>query len=682
MKLGFYARLAWDGIRKNGRFYIPYLLTCVGMVSMYAMVAFLFESPAIASMSGGGVVVSTLGFGRAVIALFAVIFLFSTHSFLMRRRKREFGLYNVLGMNRRNIARIMLLETAMIAGISLTAGLAISMLLSKLAELALLNLLHEAVSVHILFSLQAVLRTVGTFAAIFALLLLQGLWQVRTSSAVALLASDKEGERPPRANWLLSLLGLGLLLAAYDIAVHISEPITAMVWFFVAVMMVIVATNLVMVSGSVALCRLLQKNKRYYYQPNHFVSVSSMAYRMKRTGSDLATICILSTMVLVMISSTASLYVGLEDVLDTRYPRSVTVETRVDSLEHFGSEEFDFVRRIARDATAGQNAAMEKEMDMRIAGIDAYYMNGEFLTDGSAVNLFDTLLDAQVWLLCVLPLEDYNRLTGGRDSLGPDEAIVIPANGADYRQDTVRVRGTKALSVVRVDSTPPPNADAAGQISSVLYVIVADLEEYVRPLMDTDKVNMFGEPMVRLQHMYGFDLDAPDSVKQAVLDRMFDQIGAQRGEEITYFQCEGDAGARQSFYSTFGGLFFLGVMLSIVFALATVLMIYYKQVSEGYEDQARFAIMMNVGMTAGDIRRSINTQMLTVFFLPLLLAGSHLAFAFPMIRKILVLFGFTNLPLLSGVTVVCVLVFAALYTLLYKVTTGAYYAIVTGEENR
>ena len=304
MKTALYPRLAWDGLRKNKRLFLPYLLTCVCMVMMFYILSFLGSPETCALLprgsNGAGLI---LNLGSAVIFVFSAIFLYYTNSFLIRRRTQEFGLYNVLGMGKRNLARIATWESLITAALSLAFGLALGIIFSKLAELGLLNMLGGEINYRVRIDAESVTRTLGLYAVIFALIWLSTVIRVGRSSAVALLRSESVGEKPPKANWALGLAGLVILAAAYYLAVSITNPIDAMVWFFVAVILVIVATYLLLIAGSVLLCRVLQKNKQYYYQPSHFVSVSSMAYRMKRNGAGLASVCIIATMILVMISS-------------------------------------------------------------------------------------------------------------------------------------------------------------------------------------------------------------------------------------------------------------------------------------------------------------------------------------------------------------------------------------------
>lgn len=328
MRTGFYPKLAWTGIYKNRQVYFPYLLTCIGMVMMYYIISYLSVSESLDTMYGGDVMGQILGLGCGVLAVFALIFLFYTNSFLIRRRKKEFGLYNILGMGKKNLVRIQVWESVIIAVIALCTGIICGIAVSKLAELVVVNVIHADISFAFSIPAAAVASTLKVFAIIFLLIFISSILQIHVANPIELLRSENAGEKRPKANWLLAVLGIVLLGVAYYVAVTIKDPVDALLWFFVAVIMVIGATYMLFIAGSVVICYLLQKNKRYYYKTRHFVSVSSMMYRMKRNGAGLASICILSTMVLVMVSSTTCLYIGIEDSLDQRYVRDMMIEFR------------------------------------------------------------------------------------------------------------------------------------------------------------------------------------------------------------------------------------------------------------------------------------------------------------------------------------------------------------------
>ena len=673
MRAGFYPRLAITGIRKNGRLYLPYLLTCVGMVMMHYIIGFLSRYEGLLHIKGGDVMQGMLRFGSGVLAVFALIFLFYTNSFLIRRRNKEFGLYNILGMGKGNIARIILWETLILAALALGIGLAAGIAFSKLAELAMVNIMQGEVTYTLSVSPQAILQTVVLFVVIFGLILLNGIRRVRTTNPAALLHSESVGEKPPKANWLLGLGGLILLAGAYYLAVSIQNPITALVWFFVAVGMVIVGTYLLFISGSVLLCRILQRNKGFYYKPAHFVSVSSMAYRMKRNGAGLASICILATMVLVMLTGSACLYFGSEDALRTRYPRDIVCEIDLTSAQGTENETVDALRDRAEGILNAQGVDPSSLVDLRYGQVSGLLVEGQVETDpqraGNALTAYDDLHQ-----FFFVPLEDYNAMTGDHRTLAGDEALVY-GDTAACPGDILSFRGGPAYRIVgELNDFPALGGAVISDVVSAIVIVVPDLDAAAAPLMAaTDST---GDPMLRLHWYYAFDTSAEEGVQVAVAEQLWESLGEGSGSVDSL------AANRSDFFGTFGSVFFLGILLSIVFLFATVLIIYYKQISEGFEDQARFGIMQKVGMTKEDIRRSINAQMLLVFLLPLVTAVVHLTFAFPMVRKLLMLFNLTNLPLLLQTAGISVLIFAVFYILVYRLTSNAYCAIVSGAGER
>ena len=681
MNRGFYPRLAWTGMKQNRRLYLPYLLTCTGITAMFYILMGLSVSSVLPQMSGGRSTALIMSLGSVVIAVFALIFLFYTHSFLIRRRSREFGLYNVLGMGKGNIARILLWETLLTYAGTTVTGLALGVALSKLAELGLMNLLRSQISYTFTVNIKSLLVTLVLFAAVHGLIFLHALWQLHRVSAVALLHSESVGEKPPRARWLLAVLGLALLGGAYWLAVSIREPLEALLWFFAAVLMVIAGTYLLFISGSVALCRALQKNPRYYYRPSHFVSVSSMAYRMKRNGAGLASICVLATMVLVMLSSTTCLYFGQEDAVNARYPHDIAVTVYGD--EHLMDKtELEELRQGVESAVFNFGGEASNVAEYREVSLSGLLDGGNLIVDAAGAYAMDSTHVIQVHFV---PLEEYNAVTGQSLTL-EDGQVYVAALRMDFNADTLSVDGGMTRHVMKREITPLDGA-AVADITPSLTVVVKDFERFVPELQGylSDKYGWYPSAYWN----YGFDTDLPedqqantDDVTLNLTDALYAHLSRVSSDWGVGVSVESKAGNRADFYGTYGGLFFLGIMLSVVFLLAAVSIIYYKQICEGYEDQSRFDIMQKVGMTKRDIRRSINSQLLTVFFLPMALSGVHLCFAFPFIHKLLLLFNLSNTPLLIGTTVVSYVAFALLYTLAYKLTSNAYYHIVSGAAER
>ncbi len=673
MKLGFYPRLAWEGIRKNRRLYFPYLLTGCVMVMMYYILSYLIESPALVHMPGGSVLMVLLPLGCIVIAVFSLLFLFYTNSFLIKQRYREFGLYNILGMGKMNISLILMWESVFVAALAIIPGLVSGVVLSKAAELVLLNLLHMEISYTLSIGAISLYQTPLIFGGIYFVLLLNSLIRVRFSKPLELMERSRVGERVLKRTWLYALMGIVLLAMAYYLAVNIDEPLTALIWFFIAVLMVIFGTYLVFIAGSVVFCKLLQKNKSYYYKPHHFVSVSSMIYRMKRNGAGLASICILLTMVLVMISSTTSLYFGGEDSLYTRYPNGVNIAINFTEIESIEQEHLQKLRGMIR-ACSGE--------EPELTGIRSCVVPGLFTDDGILISYpnadMTNFSSDRVGYLQTLSLADYNATVGAAETLNEDECLLYTGRIA-YNADTFTIEEGGTYRIKQQLDSFPEDGSAMALMVPYVYLVVPDLYAFSAPVAQIK--NSYDEPLMQYNWRCGFDV-TPVERESLIVKSIYAELSDDVEDWGEYRSCNisGREAARDSFYNLYGSLLFLGLMLSIVFLLAAVLIIYYKQLSEGYEDQSRFEIMQKVGMTKRDIRKSINSQMLTVFFLPLLLAGIHLAFAFPFISKILVLFGFDNMHLNIIVNLGCFAVFGIFYAIVYKITSNVYYGIVSRRE--
>ena len=572
-------------------------------------------------------------------------------------------------MGKGNLAKVLAWETVIMVLIAIVGGEALGIALGKLFELLLVNIVGGSVQMDFTVSVPAVSMTALLYLGIFVLLFLRSLVTVCKTNAASLLRSEACGEKPPKANWAFGLAGFLILGAAYYIAVTIKQPLTALAVFFIAVLMVIAATYLIFISGSVLLCRVLQKNKRYYYQKSHFISVSSMAYRMKRNGAGLASICILATMVLVMLSSTACLYFGKEDALRTRYPNDLSVELRFTKDEDGMTEDnIQIARGMIESVIRQDGLDVQDQFDTRSAWFSGLLAGNTFTRAQQR-----TLMDYErVVDLTILPLEDYARMVGEDLTLEADEAYFCCPRMA-YTQPDLKIGELTYQIKGQLPSFGGFGADSAN-ITTTIYLIVPDFDAAVNAL----RMQNTQYPVV-VSWQYSFDSGSPDETQIAFIADMIDTIGANK-EGLVYasYSVESIAFNRDDFVGTYGSLFFLAILLSIVFLAAAVLILYYKQISEGYEDQARFEIMQRVGMTKTDIRKSINSQLLLVFFLPLLFAGLHLGFAFPFIHKLLMLFNLTNLKLLIGTTVITFAIYAVFYTIVYRITSNSYYSIVAG----
>ena len=666
-----YPKLALNGIKKNRRIYLPYILTCSGMVMMYYITSFLTVSSFVREMRGGSVMQQLLFFGCGVMVVFSAIFLFYTNSFIIRRRKTELGLYNILGMDKRNISRILLCETLMLYVISTVLGLVCGILFSKLAELTLTKMLGGAAQYTFNAEPKSIVHAVVYYAVIFLLILINSLRQIHLSNPIELMRSENSGEKPPKANYFLAVSGIIILAAAYFMAVYIKNPLGAVYAFFLAVLMVIAATYMLFISGSVAFCKVLQKNKKYYYKTNHFISVSQMAYRMKRNGAGLASICILSTMVLVTLSSTICLYIGEESVLQMRYPRNIVLDTysvdeKMTSLSY----------KAVNDALKKYGETPENILHYSYLDISGEFVDDKVILEPERVN---NGMSPDVRQMFILAVSDYNRLMDKNVSLSDGEAVIYTTK-SDYTFDTVTLDGFGTFKITeRAEDFVSNGVDAMQMVPSV-FLFVKD-EAVVRQIYDL-RLEAYGENHSDMHDYYGFDLSCDKDKQIEIGNEIFDNIVKLKEENpdswsgVSLDCLEKD---RTDFYALYGGLFFLGILLGSVFIAAAVLIMYYKQISEGFEDKSKFGILQKVGMTKDEIRKSINSQVLTVFFAPLAAAGIHMIFAFGIIARLLTLFGLYNTGLLAVVTICCFLVFGLLYTAVYLITSGSYYKIVSSD---
>ena len=678
----FYSKLALDSIRKNKQLYFPYILTCTVMIMMHYIITSLQHSNTVSYMIGSGTIYTTLQFGSWVIAIFAALFLFYTNSFLIRRRKKEFGLLNILGMGKYDICRIIFSETLITALISLAIGLFAGISLSKLAELGLVKIVHGDINYSLSISFSAVLTTAAVFGVIFLLLFINSICQVKISNAIDLLRSENTGEKPPKANWFFGILGVIILALAYYIAVNVADPVSALIWFFVAVILVILGSYMIFISGSVLFCRILQKNKRYYYRPNHFVSVSSMTYRMKRNGAGLASICILITMVLVMISSTTTLYFGNEDAVNTRYPKEINMSFSFLYANEMSEERISGLRETVGKICDEYGADRTNLYDYRYTAITGLLMGNTVETDETKINNFSLDAYSGVVNIYVVSVEDYNKNFGTDYVLGENEALIYSYR-TEYNEETLSFVSGDTYTVKGFVDKFFSNGNMSADIIPTLAIIVPDFQNTADMLAKL--IEEENNSPLQLYWIYSFDsgLDGDSQVSlSSDLNETVREIEINGESSFLGHSIESREANRENFFDLFGSLLFLGITLSLEFIFAAVLIIYYKQISEGYEDRTRFEIMQKVGMTKKEIRKSINSQLLTVFFMPLLFAGLHLLFAFPIICKLLFLFNLNNTTLFAVTTIICFLLFALFYTVVYKLTSNAYYNIVSGAKDK
>ena len=676
MRKFFYPKLAAMNIWKNRRVYVPYILTCICNIAMFYMMFYMNANPDLATVPGREVLATIMFLGVVVMGIFSLIFLCYSNSFLIKRRKKEFGLYNVLGMEKRHIRWTLCWEMAYVVVISYVVGFALGIMGSKLLFLFLLKLLEVPAQFGFIISGEAMSGTCFWFLGIFILTLLLDMWQIHLASPVELLRGGNAGEKEPKAKWLLALIGMICLGSGYYIAVSTTNPLDALLLFFVAVILVMIGTYCLFTAGSIAVLKMLRWNKKFYYQTRHFTSISGMIYRMKQNAVGLANVCILSTGVLIMISGTVSMYAGMGDIMNTRYPHDVEYTIQGSGKENFGAAVED------RIVSSAQEAGIE------IRSLNSYN-SLSFSTVGSDGNL--ELLDyssqaigsinaADLVTVAAMTLEDYNRIMGEDKTLGGENEILLyPVKGSGDL-DTLTIYG-KEYQVKEVIDSCPYVGEMSTYVGGGYYIVVKDMAQLEE--LEALETAVYGDMASHVERVVQADLEGTAEEKEAFETSLNGEIDAMSAEQ---FSQETDLSYRadmkqmeyQSFYALYGGLFFLGIFLGVLFLMGTTLIIYYKQVSEGYDDRERFEIMQKVGMSKKEVRQSIKSQVLMVFFLPLLMAWMHIAFAFPMITRMLSALNMYNVQLFALCTVVTAAVFALVYAAIYGVTARTYYKIVEG----
>ncbi len=662
----FYVNLAINNIKKNSKTYIPYLLTCIGTIAMFYNMIFLAVAKDIGSVSDSGSVRQILFLGAIIIGIFSLIFLFYTNSFLIKRRKKEIGLFNILGMEKKHIAKIMFMETIVIAVLSFSIGLSSGIILSKLMILLLLKIISFDATFGFEIPLMAVLATVLLFCTIFIINLIYNIFQVHLAKPIELLKGGNLGEKEPKTKWILASIGAICLGIGYYIAVTTESPIAALNLFFIAVALVIVGTYFIFTASSIAILKMLRKNKKYYYKINHFISVSGMIYRMKQNAAGLANICILSTAVIIMISTTVSLYMGVEDVLRNAFPRNIVINSFNVSKEY---EEF-IENSVEKHTT---NANLQPKNIIKYHLMNFVLNQDESNFDKFQEDSFKVDNYSKMSTLKFIIIDDYNRLENKSVTLSKGEVLLYEQKG-EISEDIININGLKLSIKEHLNSLNSMNATNENLTNN--YVIVVDDINTIKQVHNAIYSGTDYEmEMEELSYYYAFDLDGSKEEQIKIVNSLQKEFVSDDLDGDS--RVEGAEISRDSFYTIYGGLFFLGIFLGVLFIMATVLIIYYKQIAEGYDDKERFEIMQKVGMSHDEVKHAIKAQVLTVFFLPLIAAVIHIAFAFKVITKLLLLFKLTNISLFLVCTIATILIFALFYSIVYALTARTYYKIVS-----
>lgn len=655
MRKILYPKLAGENIRKNHKAYIPYIFTCILAVAMFYMLNAIAMNSGINEFPGAATLKILLNMAVGITGIFATVFLFYTNSFLIKRRKKEIGIYQVLGMDKLNLTKMMIWETIYTASVGIAGGLLIGLLIGRLMFLVFLKIIHFKVLISFTIEPVAALHSLLLFGMVFLATLVWNLFQVRKVSPVELLQGGQKGEKEPKANKLIAFAGIFLLGAGYWIAQTTQSPLAAIGRFFVAVLLVIGGTYALFISGSIALLKLLRKNKRFYYQTRHFTSVSGLIYRMKQNAAGLANICILSTVVLVLISMTLSLYLGMDDIMKTRFPMDFSV--RVYGTEHVKEEVFE---KIIQEEAKKYSVEIQDKTEYVLGNLSGVLKGQKLIIENASADAEDYRQ------ICMIPLAEYNSMTGEKASLAPDEVFVyFPSE--EYHADTIQVGEYSYQIKENLKEFILEDHNYSYVVKNV-YLILPD-ESQITQIMQNygpdDAKTMTYELKFNLK---GNETDREEAM--AALKNRLEETGAEtiRVEYRELFQ--------QEFYGLYGGFLFLGIFVGALFLMATVLIIYYKQISEGYDDRERYQIMQKVGMSEKEVKNSIRSQVLTVFFIPLIMSLIHVGAAFKVMVKLLAVLNLVNVRLFLACTAGTAVIFVLFYTVVFSITSREYYRII------
>lgn len=664
-----YVKLMATNIKNGKRFYFPYILAGVVIVMLFYNMMAIYYNNGLSNMAGGQDIKMIMQFGTIVVVIFSFIFIFYTNSFIMKRRKKDIGIYNILGMEKRHIAMEIFIETMVIAIIVIVCGLFTGILFNKFLMMFLYKILSFETSIKFTISVTSICNSLIVFIILYSLTMVYNVMQVKLSNPIELLRGGSVGEKEPKTKILMAIIGFACIGAGYYIAITTEDPLGAVTLFFVAVVLVIIGTYSLFTAGSIAFLKILRNNKNYYYKKKHFTAVSGMIYRMKQNATGLSNICILSTMVLVMVSATVCLYIGEEDIIDNRYKSEINITCYSEQIED-STKLNGIVENTIKQNGRSITSIYKKNVISLMVLMDGNEFN---LNDGNNTNQYDF---SEISYVEMVTKEDFESISDIKTGDIQENEVEIYGTSR-FTGNEVKILG----QAFKVNKSIIPGGDFfSGDATMVdsCYLVVArdynELEKVAAVLRDKKHDSIY-------QYELNVDIDGTNIQKKECGNAVIKEFADKENFGYDFINVVTKENNRESFYSVYGGLFFLGIFLGIMFLMITVLIIFYKQISEGYEDKERFIIMEKVGMSKKDVKTSIRSQIRTVFLLPIAMATIHVAAAFPMIKRLLMLFGMVN----SGLYIKCVLitigVFIFIYIIVFMLTSRTYYKIV-GEENR
>lgn len=687
MNKGFYLKMAWGNIRKNRNIYLPYLLAASVMTALFYIQGSLCDMVDISGMKGKRMMSSLLGISTPITGIFSLVILFYVNSFVMKQRKKEFGLYNVLGMEKRHLVRLMSVEILLVAVFSLVFGISGGALFSQLFFLIFYKMIRMEADLTMVIPRGAVTETLTLFGILFCLVLLYDIVAVIRTRPVELLKSESQGEREPKVPGLAALIGVAALTGGYVIAQKVESPMEAMLWFFAAALLVIIGTYGLFMAGSIALLKWMKKRECFYYRPSSFISVSGMLYRMKQNAAGLAGICILSTMVMVTIGASLCIFSGVSEGVREEYPREYFLQM------HYSE---DMKPETYQDTTSDVKKFVEAQMEengSRVENMLSYtrcnmvYRKGKDGYEAEMGDLADTNDYENLVYVQYLLREDYEANTGKKTELPDDVAAFYESEEGLIPGETL-LFGDYSIKGKRLEE--PVETAVASRYSGIkkrVQVLLPGIEEMEKL---TESLGKNFETYYGLEEGEGpgamyflgwnwyFDISGKQEPAEEFLEKLRSSWETEKASEWAYISTFQNRTEEEEYlFQEYGTILFIGFFLGLIFLLATVLIIYYKQVTEGYDDRKRFVIMQDIGLSQAEVKKTIRTQVLLVFFLPLGAAGLHMAMAFKVLVKMMALFSAYNIKLFSLCIGLTVAVFALVYFLVYTVTARIYYKIVS-----
>ncbi len=655
----FFSSLALRNIKSNKQLYIPFLLSSTAIIAMFFLMVSLMTNKFVQERSSS--LPTLFMIGVVVIGIFSVIFILYTNSFLIKRRKKEIGLYGILGLEKKHVAKILFFESLFSSLLSIAAGLLTGLLFGRLVFMLLNFMLRMPNEIAYTTSLLSAGITIGLFTAIFVLTYLYNVSQFTFANPIKLLKGKQEGEKEPKGSLILFILSLIFLGWGYGISITIPDPLAAIEKFFLAVLLVIIGTYLLFISGSIFILKALKNNKRIYYRPGAFISISGMLYRMKQNAVGLANICILASMVIIAVSTTITIYLGSEETLENRFPyeHNIKLFGDMDDVAEMNNRFFELQEEVL---------ALTEENGLEVTEMESYRYESFFgnLEDGRFVFEQSSVDGTLPVLMMVIPLEDFNGMTGENYSLEDDEALFYHSTKT-YEKEELAI-GDKSYSLTEIENEF--SADMA--LTESIALVVPD-ETHLLDLRD-DYMEQFPESThITIDAEIGWNTEGTEEQEEALTDQLANEYNFSSGNDGLY---ESREIQREEWYSINGGFLFLGIFLGLLFTLGTLLITYFKQVSEGFDDRGKFQIMQKVGLDEEMIKDSTRSQIVWMFLLPIVIATIHVSFAYPIVRKLLLIFGVTNDMTWLLTFIGVVIAFAAVYWVIYRLTSKVYYSIV------